>query len=169
MPKKGKCTNIFCKEDGKVVSLDANHTCPACGHPQTEISGGISFGKTLLIAVVAIAAVVALWNRFAPKFTEEKKETTIIAEEKPVRRKPTGPKTTLLPAGTRVPGSTKCQDCEAFYWVADGKGGKVRKSEGYTTECCKCGSRVAFSDGYYYDIVCEGSRISAKMGDPVTP
>lgn len=166
MSRKGKCTYIFCPEDGKTVALDARQICPVCGHPQTEVPSSSSLLKTLMIAVVVIAAGVAFWGRMMPKQKEAVKTETVSAE-RPTRRKARVAENRLLPAGTRLPGPAKCRDCESFYWVSDGKGGRIRRSEGYTTECCQCGSRVAFSDGYYYDIVCAEGRISAKMGEPV--
>ncbi|WP_420154351.1 hypothetical protein [Siphonobacter sp.] len=74
---------------------------------------------------------------------------------------------TSLPAGTKVKGSEYCLDCESFFLVSDGHGGTQIQTDGYNTRCCKCGSKVAFSDGYYYEILCEGDRITAKMGDKV--
>ncbi|MBC8156263.1 MAG: hypothetical protein H7Z72_25535 [Bacteroidetes bacterium] len=68
---------------------------------------------------------------------------------------------------SKVAGSEFCLDCESYYLVHNGRGGTDRRSQGYTTRCCQCGSTVAFSDGYYYDIICEGKQITAKMGNPV--
>lgn len=64
---------------------------------------------------------------------------------------------------TRVAGSERCRDCEFFYSVYDGRGGKIRRSDGYTTRCCTCGTVSTFSDGYAYEIICEADRIRAKL------
>lgn len=80
----------------------------------------------------------------------------------PVKKPPTYPARNI-----KVAGSEFCLDCESYYLVHNGRGGTDRRSEGYTTRCCECGSTVAFSDGYYYDIICEGKQITAKMGNPV--
>ncbi|MDR6197254.1 hypothetical protein [Siphonobacter sp. SORGH_AS_0500] len=197
MKRYGKCTNFdnHCPKakSKELFMLEETQAfvCPACQKPLFEVPAAKTqaslWPKVAMVLAGILVLVGVIIGGFMWPVSSETKQVN-IEESKPgvtsdstekadaitdtevtIRtdtiERPTPPQ---FPAkGTKIKGSEHCLDCESLYFVADGKGGKIMQTEGYTTNCCKCGSRVAFQDGYYYDIVCEDDRIKAVMAGKV--
>lgn len=186
MTRYGKCTNI--DEDcpkaksGEVIVVTEikEFICPSCHEPLFEVPAPKQkrpvWQKAALmsVGVLALAGAVA-WMLGYPRICEGPSEncdsscvTVVVSPGTGIESPDTTHREVVVsPKGVKVKNSEYCVDCESFYLVADGKGGTEIRTEGYNTRCCKCGSRVAFKDGYYYDIVCEDDRIKAVMAEKV--
>ena len=178
MTRYGKCTNI--DEDcpkarsGEVIMITGTRefVCPSCHEPLFEVPAPkrkmLLWQKASLIAVGVLAlAAGVVWMLCYNTDACGQNAPLIVVNCDSNCTPPKPPSPPILTRGTKIEGSEYCLDCESFYKVADGKGGTFTETEGYNTRCCKCGSKVAFKDGYYYDIVCEDDRIKAVMAGKV--
>ncbi len=184
MTRYGKCTNIEdCPKakSGEVIVINGTKEfiCPSCHEPLFEVSAPklkrpVWQKAALITAGVLALAGAAAWMLNYPRkpgdpigdcdsscvTVEGSSGTDSVYNYEP-------PEKVVATKGTTIKNSEYCVDCESFYLVADGKGGTEIRTEGYNTRCCKCGSKVAFKDGYYYNIICEDDRIKAVMAEKV--
>lgn len=192
MKRYGKCTNhdkhCSAAKTGEIIAKEDTQAfvCPSCQKPLFEVSisktraSGESTRVVLILGLLFLAGSVLGVLFWPGKDNQEAFQEKIVNKEPsriqgskesqpPVKAgKTESPEVAAIPTkGTKIKGSEYCLDCESFYKVADGKGGTFTETEGYNTRCCKCGSKVAFKDGYYYDIVCEDERIKAVMAGKV--
>ncbi len=193
MKRYGKCTNhdkhCSAAKTGEIIAKEDTQAfvCPCCQRPLFEVSiskpraSGEAKPVVMILGLLFLTGSVLgvlFWTGIKDKEETFQKE---IVNKKPSRIqgskesqppikavKTESPEVAAIPTkGTKIKGSEYCLDCESFYKVADGRGGTFTETEGYNTRCCKCGSKVAFKDGYYYDIVCEDDRIKAVMAGKV--
>ncbi|MFT4032231.1 MAG: hypothetical protein QM669_07410 [Siphonobacter sp.] len=179
----GKCLNVDnCQKarSGEIIERQEpqKFICPDCGEYLMEVTkptserkrglGSIWIGLLLAAILTGVALFINQYLTSSPQPGQEGPVTVQKGDKLQSKKAEEENKKEEYPvAGTKVEGSETCKDCESFFMVHNGKGGNQLQSEGYSTRCCKCGSIVAFSDGYYYDIICDGDQITAKMSKKV--
>ncbi|WP_247236594.1 hypothetical protein [Telluribacter sp. SYSU D00476] len=179
--RHGKCTNIdddcLKAKSGDVITVEGANEfiCPECRSDLFEVPKPKPSRPKWLVPALLLILLVA--GGFGLVTIIDGiggiGGTTTDTTGKTVHRDPPGPtpptdpvksNTSLLPrSGVKIENTEECQDCQSYYYVHDGKGGRRREGGNYSTSCCQCGTVKRFSDGYDYSITCDGDRIIAKM------